>query len=78
MTMVTLRFKNEAEKALDLMVEPWGAVEAIPSGATFAIHYTAPSDREDTSHVEYHNGMIRFQCEGDAYELEVNGVFLLT
>ena len=76
--MVTVRFSNESDKPLDLMVEPWGAVEVVPSGATFAIHYPALSDGEDTSYVEYHEGMIRFQCEGDAYELEVNGIFVMT
>ena len=55
------------------MVEPWGAVEPIPAGARFAIHYEPPADREDMSSAEYHSGMIRFWVEGDCYELEIDG-----
>ena len=72
--MITVRFSNETDQAIELMVEPWGAVEAIPAGARFAIHYDPPVDREDTSFAEYHTGMIRFWVEGGDYELEINGV----
>jgi hypothetical protein len=71
--MVTVRFSNETDQAIELMVEPWGAVEPIPAGARFAIHYDPPADREDTSFAEYHAGMIRFWVEGSNYELDING-----
>jgi hypothetical protein len=52
--MITVRFSNETDQAIELMVEPWGAVEPVPAGARFAIHYDPPVDREDTSFAEYH------------------------
>jgi len=76
--MVTLRFSNEGDRPLELMIEPWGAVEIIPAGSSFAIHYPPPSDGPDTSYVELHEGMIRFWCEGDDYEVDVDGVRILT
>lgn len=71
--MVTVRFSNETDRAIEFMVEPWGAVEPIPAGARFAIHYSPHVDREDTSYVEYHAGMIRFWVEGSDYEVDVDG-----
>ncbi len=71
--MVTVRFSNETDRNIDLMVEPWGAVEPIPAGARFAIRYTPPVDREDTSVAEWHAGMIRFWVEGSHYELNIDG-----
>jgi len=71
--MVTVRFSNETDHPIELMVEPWGAVEPIPAGARFAIHYNPPSDRADTSFAEYHSGMVRFWVEGDDYELDIDG-----
>lgn len=71
--MVTVRFSNETNQAIELMVEPWGAVELIPAGARFAIHYDPPDDRDDTSFAEYHVGLIRFWVEGSDYELDING-----
>ncbi|KQM53090.1 MAG: hypothetical protein EOO77_10580 [Oxalobacteraceae bacterium] len=71
--MVTVRFSNETDQAIELMVEPWGAVESIPAGAGFAIHYSPQVDREDTSYAEYHAGMIRFWVEGSDYEVDVDG-----
>lgn len=55
------------------MVEPWGAVENIPAGARFAIHYSSPVDREDTSYADYHPKMIRFWSEGSGYKLDTAG-----
>jgi hypothetical protein len=72
--MVTVRFSNESDQPIELMVEPWGAVEMIPPGSRFAIHYPPPEGREDTSYAEYHTGMIRFWVEGDAYEVDIDGV----
>ncbi len=71
--MATVRFTNEMNQPLELMVEPWGAVELIAPGSRFAIHYPTPDAREDTSYAEYHSGMIRFWCEADTYELDVDG-----
>ena len=71
--MPTVRFSNETDQPIDRMVEPWGMVEAIPPGSRFAIHFSTPVARDDTSHAEYHTGMIRFWCEGDSYELEIDG-----
>ncbi|SNS27745.1 hypothetical protein SAMN06295912_103233 [Sphingomonas laterariae] len=71
--MITVRFSNELDQPLEFMVEPWGAVEIIPPGSRFAIHYPAPEGRSDTSYAEYHVGMIRFLCEGDTYEVDVDG-----
>ncbi|KQN29705.1 hypothetical protein [Sphingomonas sp. Leaf38] len=71
--MMKVRFSNETDQAIELMVEPWGAVEPIPAGARFVIHYTPHVDREDTSFAEYHVGMIRFWVEGSDYELNIDG-----
>jgi hypothetical protein len=76
--MVTVRFSNETGKPLELMVEPWASTETIPAGSTFAIHYPAPTDRDDSSHAEVHQGMIRFWCEGDTYEVDIDGKRILT
>ena len=76
--MITVRFSNETDQAIELMVEPWGAVESIPAGAKFAIHYEPPAGREDTSFAEYHAGMMRFWVEGSDYVLDINGVSVPT
>ena len=76
--MITVRFSNETADPLDFMVEPWGAVEVIPPGSKFAIVYPSPADRPDTSHAEYHTGMIRFWCEGSTYDVDVDGERIVT
>ena len=76
--MVTARFSNETGKPLELIVEPWASSEVIPAGSTFAIHYPAPPDRGDTSYAEVHEGLITFWCEGDTYEIDVDGARILT
>lgn len=76
--MVTVRFSNETDLPVDFMVEPWGAVEPMPPNAHWAIHYSPPAERDDTSHAEYHVGMIRFWVAGDTYEIDVNGVQIVT
>lgn len=76
--MITVRFSNETDQAIELMVEPWGAIEPIPAGAKFALHYDPPIGREDTSFAEYHAGMIRFWVEGGDYKLDINGVSVST
>lgn len=76
--MVTVRFSNELDRPLEFVVEPWAAAETIPPGARFAIHYPAPLGREDTSYAEYQAGMIRFWCEGETYEIDVNGRRIVT
>ena len=72
--MIEVRFSNETSQPLDFMVEPWGAVEIIQPGSKFVINYPAPDDRPDTSFAEYHEGMIRFWCEGSTYEINIDGV----
>ena len=76
--MVTVSFANATEKPLDFQVEPWAAIEVIPAGAAFAIHYPAPPDRDDTSFVEIHEAMVVFWCEGSTYEVDVNERRVLT
>lgn len=76
--MVTVRFTNETDKPLELMIEPWGASEFIPAGSNFEIYYVPPTDRLDTSHAEVHDRLIRFWCEGDAYAVDVDGVRIQT
>lgn len=76
--MVTVRFSNEADRAIELMVEPWGAVEPIPAGAKFAIHYSPHVDREDRFCAEYHAGMIGFWVESSNYKVDINGEPVLT
>ena len=74
----TVRFKNNTEKPLDLMVEPWGSTDVIPPRSVAAIHYPAPAHREDTSFAELSEDAIRFWCEGATYQVEVDGVMLET
>ena len=76
--MIAVRFSNETGKELDLIVEPWASTEVIPAGSTFTIHYPAPAGRNDTSFAEVGEGMIRFWCEGDTYEVDVDNVRILT
>lgn len=74
----TVRFSNESDGPIELMIEPWGTVELLEPGSNCAIHYPPPTDRPDTSHAEYHEGMIRFWCEGGPYELDIDGVRMVT
>ena len=76
--MATARFANEHDQPIEFMVEPWATVIEIPPGKRFAIHYPAPVGREDTSHAEYHVGMIRFWCEGANFEVELDGEIIQT
>jgi hypothetical protein len=76
--MVTVRFSNGTDQSIDLMVEPWGAVEPIPPGGRIAVHYDPPAGREDTSFAEHHREMIRFWVEGDSYALEIDGKLIQT
>ncbi len=76
--MVTLHFSNETDSPLDLMVEPWGNIIVVQPGSRFAIHYPPPPNREDTSRAEYHVGMLRFWCEGDTFEVDVDGERIFT
>ena len=73
---ITVRFVNKSDRAIELMVEPWGTSEMIAPEAPFAIRYTPPEHRDDTSHAEVYDDMIRFWVEGDTYEIEVDGVRL--
>lgn len=76
--MITVRFSNETTAPIEFMVEPWGAIETINPGSRWSISYPPPIEREDTSHAEYHAGMIRFWVEGDTYEIDVDGVRIVT
>lgn len=71
--MVVARFSNETAEPFELMVEPWGTLVTIPAGSKFALHYTEPTEREDTSFAEIHENMLRFWCGGDAFEVEIDG-----
>jgi hypothetical protein len=70
--MVTVRFSNEHDQPIELMVEPWATIVNIAPGSTFAVLYPEPVGRPDTSFAEYHAGMIRFWCEGATFEVEVD------
>ena len=60
------------------MIEPWATEVTIPSGVRFAVHYPQPSDCPDTSFAEIHPDMIRFWCEGDTFEVELDGQIIQT
>lgn len=76
--MVTVRFSNETDSPLDFMIEPWGTVRVIEPGSRFAVHYPSPEQGEDKSYTEYHAGMLRFQCDGATFEVDVDGVRIYT
>jgi hypothetical protein len=76
--MPTWRFSNRTSGLLDLQVEPWGAVEVIAGGSTFAITYPSPDDSEGTSSIEVHDDLIRFWCAGADYQLEIDGMAIAT
>lgn len=76
--MVTVRFSNETRKSVKLVVEPWASTEVIPAGSKFAVHYPAPTGREDTSYTEIQDGLVRFWCEGETYEVDIDGVRVVT
>ena len=78
MPMITVRFSNETNDPIEFMVEPWGAIELIAPGSHWAISYPPPTDTEDSSYAEYHVGMIRFWVEGDTYEIDIDGVRIIT
>ena len=70
----TVHFSNNTGGELELTVEPWGALEVIPAGSKFAIHYAAPKDGNDTSLVDLQGSSMTFWCEGDPYDLVVDGI----
>lgn len=72
------RFKNCTGQPLTLVVEPWATEETIPAGANFAILYPAPTGRDDTSSSEIYADQITFWCEGETFEVEVNGEIVPT
>ena len=76
--MITVRFANYSDAPIDLIVEPWATTETIPPGSTFAIRYSPPRDRPDTSFAAYHADAIQFFVEGDSYELDIDGVSVPT
>jgi hypothetical protein len=76
--MVKVRLLNKTGKPLELVVEPWASTESIAAGSAFAIYYPAPTDRDDTSYAEFRDGLIIFWCEGETYEVDVDGARILT
>jgi hypothetical protein len=76
--MIIARFSNETGKPIELMIEPWATQVTIGPGSHFAVHYPPPKDRTDTSYAEIYDGMVRFQCEGDTFEVEVDGKVIET
>ena len=76
--MIVVRFSNETERSIELMVEPWATQVTIPMGSHFAVHYPPPTDRADTSHAEIWPEMVRFWCEGDTFEVEIDGALIET
>lgn len=76
--MVVVRFSNETAHSLELMVEPWATQVSVPAGSKFAVHYPAPMDRPDTSYAEVYEDMVRFWCEGQTFEVELDGQIILT
>ncbi len=71
--MIIVRFSNEMSKSLELVVEPWATQLTVPAGSKFAVHYSPPEDRPDSSYAEVYEDMVRFWCEGDDFEIEVDG-----
>jgi hypothetical protein len=76
--MIVVRFSNEMTKSLELVVEPWATQVTVPAGSKFAVHYSPPENRPDTSYAEVYEDMVKFWCEGDAFEVELNGKLILT
>jgi hypothetical protein len=71
-----LRFTNLTTRSLDVVVEPWATEEAVAPGSTFAVHYSTPRERDDTSRTEIGDDTITFQCDGDTFALEIDGVIV--
>jgi hypothetical protein len=76
--MIVVRFSNETESSIELIVEPWATQVTIPKGSHFAVHYPSPTDGPDTSHAEIYSDMVRFWCEGDTFEVEIDGALIET
>jgi len=76
--MAVVRFSNETAKSLELIVEPWVTKVTVPPGSKFAVHYPTSEDQPDTSCVEIHEGTVRFWCEGDTFEVELDGKIIVT
>ena len=74
----TVRFANKTGAELELVVELWATSVIIPAGSEFAIHYPAPTDRDDTSFAELQEGVLTFWCEGATFEVDVDGVRIAT
>lgn len=67
-------FKNDSNKPLMLVIEPWASSETIPSGSTVDIYYPHPIDRDDTSHADHDRDTLVFWCEGSTYVVDIDGV----
>jgi hypothetical protein len=76
--MIVVRFSNETESSIELVVEPWATQVTIPQGSHFAVHYSPPVDRADVSHAEIYADMVRFWCEGDTFEIDIDGALIET
>ena len=77
-SFIIVRFSNETGKPIELMIEPWATQVTIPPGSRFAVHYQPPDDRPDTTYAEIYEDMVRFQCEGDTFEIEIDGEMIET
>jgi hypothetical protein len=72
------RFINSTEQPLVLVIEPWATEVTVPPGSNFSVHYPAPASRDDTSSTEVYADQITFWCEGDTFEVEVDGKLVPT
>lgn len=72
-----LRFRNSTGAPVTLMVEPWCSEEVIPDGSECVVRYPPPTDGDDASFTELQNRRIVFFCEGDDFEISVDGAVVL-
>ena len=73
-----IRFSNEVDRPMELVVEPWATQLTIEPRSRFAVLYQPPDDRADESFSELRGDMVVFWCEGPTFEVEIDGAIVPT
>jgi len=74
----TFSFENNTSDPLMLVVEPWASSEIIRPGSKVDVRYPNPSDRDDASYADREGNTLVFWCDGPTYEIEIDGVRIVT
>ena len=72
-------FRNTSGKPVIFVVEPWVDQIEIPTGSTLEITCDVPAGwNRSTPEAEFQNGHVIFECTGNMYSANLDGVTLGT